>query len=99
MQVEAMSNKVAHAFLELKYKKGDVVALFMENKPEFVVITLGLAKIGVVTAFINTNLRLTSLVNTIKVSSPRALIYGTELRSGNFIPKDGIRSLHDGVDT
>jgi acyl-CoA synthetase (AMP-forming)/AMP-acid ligase II len=39
------------------FRKGDVVALFMMNRPEFVATWMGLAKVGVVTAFLNHNLR------------------------------------------
>ena len=38
-------------------KKGDVVSLFMESRPEFVGFWLGLAAIGVETALVNFNLR------------------------------------------
>jgi len=37
-------------------KKKDVAALYMENKPEFIITWLGLAKIGVTIALINCNL-------------------------------------------
>jgi len=36
--------------------QGDVVGLIMDNRPEYVISWLGLAKIGVVTSLINTNL-------------------------------------------
>ena len=43
-------------------KAGDVVALMMSNRPEFIVSWLAFAKIGVITAFLNFNLRGTSLL-------------------------------------
>jgi solute carrier family 27 fatty acid transporter 1/4 len=61
-QVEDYSNKIARLFSEkFNLKKGDCVALFMENKPEYIGIWLGLSKLGVITALINTNLRTHSL--------------------------------------
>ena len=48
-------------FEKFHLKKGDCVALFMENKPEYIGIWLGLSKLGVITALINTNLRTHSL--------------------------------------
>lgn len=78
-QVEEYSNKIANVFKSHGYKKGDVVALFLENKPEFVCIWLGLSKLGVITPLINTNQRLTSLVHSIKIAKSQALIFGSEL--------------------
>jgi solute carrier family 27 fatty acid transporter 1/4 len=63
-------------------KRGDTVALFMESKPEYVCIWLGLSKIGVVTALINSNLRQTPLIHSIRVSNSHAVIFGSELASG-----------------
>ncbi|KAJ8970900.1 hypothetical protein NQ317_009052 [Molorchus minor] len=78
-QVEDYSNKIANIFKSHGYKKGDKVALFLENKPEFVCIWLGLSKLGVITPLINTNLRLTSLVHSITVAKTQAIIFGVEL--------------------
>ncbi|CAG9854851.1 unnamed protein product [Phyllotreta striolata] len=78
-QVEEYSNKIANIFKSHGYKKGDKVALFLENKPEFVATWLGLSKLGVIVPLINTNLRLTSLVHSITVAKTQAVIFGTEL--------------------
>lgn len=78
-QVEEYSNKIANIFKSHGYKKGDIVALFMENRPEFVCTWLGLSKLGVVVPFINTNLKLTSLVHSITVAKSQAVIFGSEL--------------------
>ena len=43
---------------------------------------LGLAKIGVVPALINYNLRNNALVHTIKAAEAKAIIYGLELEQG-----------------
>ena len=64
--------------------QGDVVAIFMENCPEFVILWLGLAKIGVVPALINFNLKMKTLAHCISVSEARALIYGSELSEGRI---------------
>ncbi|XP_072401319.1 long-chain fatty acid transport protein 4-like isoform X2 [Diabrotica undecimpunctata] len=78
-QVDEYSNKIANIFKSHGYKKGDKVALFLENKPEFICIWLGLSKIGVITPLINTNLRLTTLVHSITIAKSQAIIFGTEL--------------------
>lgn len=45
LQVSQYSNKVANYFLHQGYKKGDIVAIFMENRPEYMCIWLGLSKV------------------------------------------------------
>merc|ERR1712226_1531618 len=42
-EVEEYSNRVANYFHSLGYKKGDSVAFFMENRPEYIATWLGLA--------------------------------------------------------
>lgn len=78
-EVDEYSNKVANVFLEHGYRKGDVVALFMDNRPEFVCLWLGLAKLGVVVPLINYNLRLNSLLHSVTVADAQALIYSSDL--------------------
>ena len=81
-QIEKYSNRVANYFHSLGYKKGDSVAFYMENRPEYIATWLGLAKIGVRPALINYNLKQQSLIHTIQVSSCKAIIYGIELEKG-----------------
>lgn len=78
-QVEDYSNRVAHLFLQEGYTKGDTVAVFMENCPEFVCTWLGLAKIGVVPALINYNLRQESLHHSISVAGCKAVVFSSSL--------------------
>ena len=63
-------------------KKGDTVAMFMENCPEFVGTWLGLNKIGVKASFINYNLRETSLLHCLNVCQPKAIVYTASLGEG-----------------
>ena len=51
----------------------------MENRPEFVCIWLGLARLGVISALINTNLKAQALIHSIIVANSKVLIYGDEL--------------------
>lgn len=78
-QIDELSNRVANAFLEQGFQPGQEVALFMESRPEFVAMWLGLAKAGLVSALINTNQRGDTLIHSITVVNCRALIFGTEL--------------------
>ena len=81
-ELENYSNNIANVFQKAGFKPGDEVALLMESKPEFVGIWLGLSKIGVVTALLNTNQRLQTLLHSLKIVNARALIFDCDFESG-----------------
>lgn len=81
-QLDAYSNAVAQLFCQLGFAPGDVVAVFLEGRPEFVGLWLGLAKAGVVAALLNINLRREPLAFCLGASGARALIYGREMAAG-----------------
>ncbi|KAM9307242.1 long-chain fatty acid transport protein 4 [Pholidichthys leucotaenia] len=78
-QLDEYSNRVANLLLDRGFKEGDVLALFMENRSQFVGLWLGMAKIGVEAALINFNLRLEALVHSVTISNAKAVIFGSEL--------------------
>ncbi|GLE03480.1 hypothetical protein PINS_up012382 [Pythium insidiosum] len=78
-EVDEVTNRVAHWALRQALRPGDKVALVMENRPEFVIVWLGLLKVGVVTALINTHLLADGLVHCIKIAEPKAVILGNEM--------------------
>ncbi|OHT19320.1 long-chain-acyl-CoA synthetase [Edaphosphingomonas haloaromaticamans] len=81
-EANAAANRVAHAALAAGLRKGDVVALMMLNRPDFVLIWLGLAKIGVVTALINTSASGPVLVHALRQVGARGLIVDSALARG-----------------
>jgi len=80
-KLDEYSNQVANFLLSAGFKQGESIAIFMENRPEYVGTWLGCTKIGVVPALINFNLRGRSLVHSISAASSTAVIYGAELTS------------------
>ncbi|RNA44931.1 long-chain fatty acid transport 4 [Brachionus plicatilis] len=80
-KLEDYSNRVAKLFSSAPfgYKKGDCVAIFMENRPEFVGLWLGLSKLGVISALINTNLKGEPLRHSIASSKALAVIFNSTL--------------------
>ena len=60
-------------------RKGDVVALLMENRAEYLMAWLGVVKLGAIMALINTNLRGLPLAHSINISNVRHVIVGHEL--------------------
>lgn len=83
--IDKFSNKVANYFASIGFEKNDEIALVMNSRPEFVGIWLGLAKLGIVTAFINTNQRMETLVHSITVVNCKAVIYDSTLAKSKFI--------------
>lgn len=81
-QLDAYSNAVANLFRRLGFAPGDVVAIFMEGRPEFVGLWLGLAKAGVEAALLNVNLRREPLAFCLGTSGAKALVFGGELAAG-----------------
>lgn len=75
------ANRIAHAALDTGLKRGDVVALLMHNRPDFLLIWLGLAKLGVITALINTSATGAVLDHALRQVNAKALIVGSELRA------------------
>ncbi|XP_063629102.1 long-chain fatty acid transport protein 1-like isoform X2 [Cydia splendana] len=78
-QGEEFSNRIAWYFKRQGFKSGEVIALFMETQPEYVFIWLGLAKLQVTTALVNTNLRGAQLTHCLRIAGCKALVFGDEL--------------------
>ena len=75
-ELAALSNRVARWALAVGIVPGDRVALMMENEPSYVAIWLGLSRVGVVTALLNTTLSGPGLAHCIAAASPRHVIFG-----------------------
>jgi len=76
--VAALANRSAHAAHALGLRRGDVAALLMENRPEFLATWLGFAKLGVTTALLNTHLRGNALRHALASARPRLVVAGSE---------------------
>uniref|UniRef100_A0A1I7ZDN4 Very long-chain fatty acid transport protein n=1 Tax=Steinernema glaseri TaxID=37863 RepID=A0A1I7ZDN4_9BILA len=73
-ELNALANQYVNYFQSIGYRKGDVVALYVENSAAFFAIWLGLSKVGIVTAWINSNLKLEPLAHSIKVSNCKCIV-------------------------
>ncbi|XP_046679982.1 long-chain fatty acid transport protein 4 [Homalodisca vitripennis] len=78
-EVEDQSNRVANYFRTQGVSRGDAVGLLMENRPEVVILWLGLTKLGAVAALINNNQRGDILSHSILSGECKKVICGTEL--------------------
>lgn len=78
-EYDQAGNQYARWALSQGIKRGDVVALLMENRPEYLFAWLGIIKIGAVAALINTNLMGRALAHSLSTCSADHLVLGAEL--------------------
>ena len=78
-QIEEYSNRVANWALSTGMKSRDVCGLFMENRPQYIMTWLGLCKIGVIIALINSNNKRKTLLHALSTGHCQAMIFGSEL--------------------
>lgn len=112
-EFERRANQFAHWGLAAGLAKGDCVALFMENRPDYIAFWAGMAKIAVRTALINYNLTGAGLAHCVNVARARAIVMNpelapqfetarqqTSLELGGFVlggEADGLTSIDAGV--
>ena len=77
--LSARANRYARFGLSVGLEPGDAVALMMNNCAEYVAVWLGLTRIGVVVALVNSQLGGDALGHSIKVANPKLLIAGADL--------------------
>ncbi|MFA5120156.1 long-chain-acyl-CoA synthetase [Zavarzinia sp.] len=89
LELDARANQIAHWAQSVGVEKGDVVALMMANRPEFIITWLGLAKAGATIALINTNLTGGPLTHSLMVAGCKFAIIDGEFAE-NY---DSVRGL------
>jgi fatty-acyl-CoA synthase len=77
-EMNARANRIAHWALARGLGRGDVVALLMENRPEYIAVWMGFAKAGVTTALLNTNLRGEALAHSVRTAGAVGVALGAE---------------------
>lgn len=77
-QVEELSNQIGHCFSADGFRPGNVICVFMGNSVEYVCSWLGLSKIGVIPALVNSQVRDLSLLHCIRVASCKAILCGPD---------------------
>lgn len=77
-QANRRINQVAHAARALGVRRGDVVALAMENRPAFLFVWLGLAKLGATVVFLNTNVSGKPLAHALQATGATRVVVGEE---------------------
>ena len=78
-ELNAGANRYAHCFSQLGFKSGDVVVLFMKNRPEYLMAASGLSKLGIIVSLVDVGIRGDVLAHDINLCEARAIIVGEEL--------------------
>lgn len=77
-ELNAMANRYARAFRKQGLTRGDAVSIVMENRIEFLTTLIGLNKLGVTAALINTNLTGRPLIHCMKITDSLMCVFGEE---------------------
>ncbi len=94
-ELNAWANQIADYFLKQGAKKGDVIAVMVENRPELVATVLGLAKIGVISALVNTSQCRKVLSHSINLVKPFAIVIGEEVQQAVLDVQDDLELAND----
>src|SRR4030095_9485253 len=76
-ELNAQANRGAPWAMARGVAQGWVVGLLMENRPEYLATWLGLAKVGAVSALLNTNLRGPALAHSLRTAGCDHALIGT----------------------
>ena len=81
-ELNARANRMAHWLKSVGVKKGDVVNLMVETRPELLYIYSGVAKIGAISSMVNTRLGGEALRHQIEMHPAAVTIVGAECWAG-----------------
>lgn len=105
-EISQESNKFANYFLGLGLKYDDVVAIIMDNCPEYLFSSTGFNKIQGISSFINANLRRKALKHVLNVSDPKWMVIDEynlpnilEIKENLEIPNENIFVINNFQDT
>jgi fatty-acyl-CoA synthase len=90
-QFRSLTNQLAKGFLKLGLGRGERLALWSPNRPEWIITQFALAKIGVVLVSVDTNAQPQQLEYTLKQSDSRSLVMAEGIRGSEYI--DMVRRL------
>ena len=77
-ELDANVNRYAKAFQKMGVSEGEVVALLMDNRPEYVFSILALNRLCAVAALINTNIAGRGVMHALTVARPVRIVVGSE---------------------
>lgn len=84
--------QMAAALHQLGIQPGDTVALAIENRPEFFITWFAIAKLGAITAFLNTHVQGNALHHAIVSTQAKAVIVGAECQA-QFVATEALPDI------
>jgi len=78
-ELNAWANRMASYFLHRDISKGDVVAVYLENRPEMLAVISALSKVGAIAAVVNTQQTGKVLHHSMSLVTPKFYVIGEEL--------------------
>lgn len=76
-------DNLAYYFHKKEFDKGDVVGVFMTNRPDYIALILAFSRLGTVACLLNTHLKKQMLLKRVEGINCKALIVSRDLLSGN----------------
>ena len=77
-ELNAWGNRIAGFFQDQGLRKGDAIAVFLENRPELLAVVAGAAKAGIACAMLNTSQKGRVLEHSINLIQPKMIVVGEE---------------------
>ncbi|CAG9621666.1 AMP-binding protein [Sutcliffiella rhizosphaerae] len=84
-EFQQIINQAAKGLMSLGIKKGDHIAIWASNKPEWVITQFASAKIGAVLVTVNTSYQIKELEYLLRQSDSTTLILMDEFKSENYL--------------
>lgn len=78
LEVNEHVNQYADFFVQQGIGRGDVVAVFMDNRPDYLFAVTALNRIRAIGALINHNLTGRALIHALDIATPKAVLAGSE---------------------
>lgn len=84
------TNRYANTLISHGLTKGKTAVVFMENRPELLMVYSAVGKIGAINAMINTNLRLDALMHCLTLNPATVFIVGEEVLDAFEAVREGL---------
>jgi citronellyl-CoA synthetase len=81
-ELDELANRWANLLASRGVRKGDSVAVLVDNRPELLFAIAGIVKLGAIAAVVNTRQRKAVLQHSFTVAKPTAYVIGEELWDG-----------------
>ncbi len=78
-ELNQLVNRYANSLNKMGVKRGELVNVFLENRPETLILTAALSKLGAIASLINPNQRGAVLQHSIQIKPANNIIIGAEL--------------------